>query len=434
MAKVSNVSWNNGSWNPWVGCTKCADECLHCYIDREIRKQTDWEKNEYLGLTGQSGVNREPWGKVYLTKTWGDPYKWQAELDHANQVLHDVRLEDMCAGKTWRDFHGNWYAKVFTCSLSDFFIAAADKRSVCPPGYESALSTALKQHRRPAARCESTLWRDCAWQVIKDTPNLIYQILTKRPELVLSRLPKDWGEGYPNVWIGVSVGCNRSLSKVDSLRKIPVHPQAVRFLSCEPLLEDISQGLDLTGIGWVIAGGESGTKPMYDYDPLVRIDLKSNRPVTGHRRMDLKWALRLMRMCCIKDIPFWFKQVSGTSQGLGVDALGQVYHDCPPPPNGGRWVVEVDPKPGDPKGKRRWNTSCSKSEMRAYGANDLDHRELIDSLKHAPYRWILCEYYHPLYIEAFGEPFWTKSTQLCATNFRHDGGKEKRVECLWRNY
>ena len=74
------------------------------------------------------------------------------------------------------------------------------------------------------------------------------------------------------------------------------------------------------------------------------------------------------------------------------------------------------------------------STVFGYGANDLDHRDLIDSLKHAPYRWILCEYMHPWYVEALGEPFWRKEVQLCASNFRHDGGKEKRVECLWRNY
>jgi hypothetical protein len=37
-------------------------------------------------------------------------------------------------------------------------------------------------------------------------------------------------------------------------------------------------------------------------------------------------------------------------------------------------------------------------------------------------------------VEAFGEPIWRKEVQLCSTNFRHDGGKEKRIECLWRNY
>lgn len=48
-----------------------------------------------------------------------------------------------------------------------------------------------------------------------------------------------------------------------SQRRLPVHPKAVRFLSCEPLLEDISKKLDLTGIGWLIAGGESGSNPEY---------------------------------------------------------------------------------------------------------------------------------------------------------------------------
>jgi len=72
--------------------------------------------------------------------------------------------------------------------------------------------------------------------------------------------------------------------------------------------------------------------------------------------------------------------------------------------------------------------------VHGYGAYDLDHAEMINALKHAPYSWILCEYLHPLYIEAFGEPFWTKDMQLCATNFRIDGGKEKRVECLWKNF
>src|SRR5271155_5301198 len=53
---------------------------------------------------------------------------------------------------------------------------------------------------------------------------------------------------------GTSVGCNMNLHNVNSLRKVPVHPKAVRFLSCEPLLEDIADGLSLDRIGWLIAG------------------------------------------------------------------------------------------------------------------------------------------------------------------------------------
>jgi len=59
---------------------------------------------------------------------------------------------------------------------------------------------------------------------------------------------------------------------------------------------------------------------------------------------------------------------------------------------------------------------------------------MVSTLKNARFRWMLREYDQPLYVEAFREPIWRKEVQLCATNFRHDGGKEKRIECLWRNY
>ena len=88
--------------------------------------------------------------------------------------------------------------------------------------------------------------------VIADTPQHTYQVLTKRS----SRLPRiadklDWP---PNLWMGVSVEDASAMPRVDDLRAAPAH---VRFLSCEPLLGPLP-GLDLSGIGWVIAGGESG--------------------------------------------------------------------------------------------------------------------------------------------------------------------------------
>jgi site-specific DNA-adenine methylase len=74
------------------------------------------------------------------------------------------------------------------------------------------------------------------------------------------------------------------------------------------------------------------------------------------------------------------------------------------------------------------------AKVQGYSPSDLDHEEMIDALKQAPYRWILCEYLHESYIEAFGLPFWCKDVQLCSTNFRHDAGQGRRIECLWRNY
>ena len=122
---------------------------------------------------------------------------------------------------------------IFTCSMSDFFIEEADQ------------------------------WRQRAWKLIRKTPWHTWQILTKRPERITECLPPDWGEhGYPNVWLGVTVEDNASIHRMETLSTIPA---AIRFVSGEPLLEEVdflarnSKGERLIdAFQWVILGGESG--------------------------------------------------------------------------------------------------------------------------------------------------------------------------------
>jgi len=107
-----------------------------------------------------------------------------------------------------------------------------------------------------------------------------FQVLTKRAERLLelsSRLP--WPS---NVWMGVSVENQRWTSRIEALRRVPA---AVRFLSCEPLLGALQ--LDLTGIHWVIVGGESGPR---------------SRP------MQAAWARSIREQCNDATVPFFFKQ------------------------------------------------------------------------------------------------------------------------------
>jgi protein gp37 len=261
----SNIGWCHHTQNFWLGCDKIAPECAHCYIDRILRRQ-----------------GREPWGQLYLTKTWNNPAKWQRQGEK----------EDVCF-------------RVFTNSLSDFFHADADA------------------------------WRSEAWDVIRDTPRCIYLILTKRPELIAKRLPTDWGEGWPNVWLGVSTGCRMTLNKMDSLRKIPVHPQAVRFVSCEPLLEDISEQINLDGFRWVITGGESGGGPEYLWD--ANGNWREEFNTSGRRTMQHDWAHNLRVKTEAAGIPFFFKQVTAFRSGQGENALGQRYQEFPAPPSA-RWA------------------------------------------------------------------------------------------------
>jgi len=156
------------------------------------------------------------------------------------------------------------------------------------------------------ARVPIAFIRD-VFAVIADTPQHTYQVLTKRS----SRLPKiapklDWP---PNLWLGVSVEDADSLYRVDDLRAVPA---AVRFLSCEPLLGPL-EDLDLTGIHWVIAGGESGP----DY-----------RPVQSG------WVATLRDKCLTGHVPFFFKQWGGrTPKAQGRELDGREWDEMPNMPD-----------------------------------------------------------------------------------------------------
>lgn len=128
--------------------------------------------------------------------------------------------------------------------------------------------------------------RERLWNLIHQTPWLDWQLLTKRPEAVMRLLPEVWTMfAIPrNVWIGTTVEDARRAS--ERLRHLRAIPAAVRFLSCEPLLGRI-EDIDLTGIGWVICGGESGP---------------------GARPMHQGWARELRNQCMRENVPFFFKQ------------------------------------------------------------------------------------------------------------------------------
>jgi len=131
-------------------------------------------------------------------------------------------------------------------------------------------------------------WRADLWALIADTPSLDWLLLTKRPQNIYKMLPPTWcADGWPNVWLGTTVENQQEADRrIPYLRAIQA---TVRFLSCEPLLDPIWP--DLTGIHWVIAGGESGG---------------------GARVMAPDWARSLREQCAMADVPFFMKQMGGT--------------------------------------------------------------------------------------------------------------------------
>ncbi len=193
--------------------------------------------------------------QIVRTKTWRNPLRWQKQAAAAGRI-------DL----------------VFTCSWSDWFHPDADA------------------------------WRPEAWDVVRRCPNLIFQILTKRPERIAEHLPADWGAGYANVWLGVGVETNAYGGRVDVLRAIPAR---VRWVCAEPLLGPLPD-LDLTGIHWLVVGGESGP---------------------GWRPLDLAWVRELRQKCQAADVAFYFKQSNGLYPGMGNRLDGRRIQEFPEIPS-----------------------------------------------------------------------------------------------------
>ena len=129
--------------------------------------------------------------------------------------------------------------------------------------------------------------REKLWKLIWATPALDWQLLTKRAPNIAKYLPPDWADGYGNVWLGVTVeNRHHGLPRIEYLRNVPAK---VRFLSIEPLLEDLGD-IDLTGIHWVIVGGESGH---------------------GARLMNTEWVKNIKCLCEVAGVAFFFKQWDG---------------------------------------------------------------------------------------------------------------------------
>jgi len=216
----SRITWTNSTWNPWMGCQKVSPACKFCYMHRIL-----------------DGDGTDP-NKVFKTNAaFNKPLNWT----------------------TGR--------KIFTCSMSDFFIAEADQ------------------------------WRNRAWDIIKSTPQHTYLILTKRPERIKECLPLDWSpELYSHVWLGTTVESQNEVHRIHELGKVPCE---LRWVSFEPLLGPIFLSREeLNIVDWAVIGGESGN-------------------LTGKyqfRKSELEWYLSLMYQFRDTGTAIFFKQ------------LGSYYH------------------------------------------------------------------------------------------------------------
>jgi protein gp37 len=229
MGITTKIAWCDSSFNPWIGCTRKSDACLHCYAEI-MNKRWKWN--------GGTWGPRAP-RKISAESNWNEPLNWDA------QAANGVRGKD---SEHWLVFAGD------LCDIFD---------------------------REGSAEA-----RERMWELFRRTPHLTWLMLTKRPENFSRFLPADWGrKGYANVWLGVTSENRKEAGRrIGILRKTPAR---LRFVSFEPLLEDLPD-LNLTGIHWAIVGGESGAQA---------------------RPFDLAWARSIQAQCAKSGTSFFLKQL-----------------------------------------------------------------------------------------------------------------------------
>lgn len=229
MADNSPIEWTEATWNPVVGCTIISPGCTNCYAMRMAHRLEAMGQPKYIGTTRISGA-RPKWNGV-------------------------VRIDEQSLSLPMKWRTGR---RIFVNSMSDLF------HENVPVGFIKHVFATMRR-----------------------TPQHTYQILTKRAERLEELSTKlVWP---PNVWMGVSIESESFIFRIDHLRRAQA---AVKFLSLEPLLGPIDD-LDLRGIDWVIAGGESGPHA---------------RPV------DPDWIRSIRDQCFDAEVAFHFKQWGGTNK------------------------------------------------------------------------------------------------------------------------
>ena len=239
MASVSQIEWTEATWNPITGCSIVSPGCTNCYAMRMGARLQAMGMAKYAGTTRKSGKR----------------YVWTGKVNFDETSLR--------APLNWRKPQ-----RIFVNSMSDLFQEKADEKII-----------------------------QRVWQVMQRAQWHSFQVLTKRPERMLSLLSKPDFPLLPNVWLGTSVESEDYLERIDILRRVPA---LIRFVSFEPLLSPIVDP-DLSGIQWAIVGGESGPRA---------------------RPMETWWVEELRDACQRQRVAFFFKQWGGKRKKNSGRILG----------------------------------------------------------------------------------------------------------------
>jgi protein gp37 len=250
----SNISWTDHTFNGWIGCSKVSPGCANCYAERQARKL---EAAQNTGKLWGERANRH----VTRADNWKTPLAWDRK----------ARENKSCE-------------LVFCSSMADVFDSHPVAAATRPRLWKLIDST----------RCRDPLEGGLHWL-----------LLTKRVESIAEMLPANWGNGWEGVWLGVTIEGPEQAWRANVLRRLPA---SVRFISYEPAIGPLAGTVDLKGIHWLVAGGESGT---------------TRRPD------DINWYRDIRDQCNASGTSFFFKQRSALHPGRDAQIDGVQHYAWP---------------------------------------------------------------------------------------------------------
>jgi protein gp37 len=259
MGEATTIQWTDHTFNPWRGCVKVSPGCANCYAERQSKRNP-----RVLGVWGQDGTR-----VLAADATWREPVRWDDDAGGTRPGLV------FCASLA--DVFEDWGGQLTDSSGRPLWLAESSPGGLYSGEPDAGDSPCTLDHARS--------W---LWALIRATPNLRWQLLTKRPQNIARMMPP--GE-WPNVWLGVSVEGQEWAWRVDALQdargsvRVPVG-----FVSAEPLLGPLDLAGQLAGgvVQWLIVGGESGS---------------------GARGMEMGWARALVEGCHSAGVPVFVKQL-----------------------------------------------------------------------------------------------------------------------------
>jgi protein gp37 len=300
MSTASKIEWTETTWNPVTGCDRISAGCDRCYALALAKRLKAMGSAKYQA-DGDPRTSGPGFGVIVHDNAMLEPLSWRAPrkvfVNSMSDIAH-ARVDRLAQARIWA-------VMALTARHQFQVLTKRPKRLAAILSDHGFIDLVAEQAIDIIGRTPPHLgsWRlDLDGQRRADGSRAGGGRTTTK-----TGTGNLWSPSWPlpNVWVGTSIESDEYAWRADEIRRAPA---AVRFLSLEPLLGPLPS-LDLTGIHWVIVGGESGA---------------------GHRPLDLAWVRDIRDRCADQGTAFFFKQVGGRTPQAGGRLLdGRTWDEYP---------------------------------------------------------------------------------------------------------